>query len=744
MKILFEEYPYQCEDVNRILKGVGLLQNAEGIVSIGYVGYFYNPQIRDCVFILPKVLIDEKGLVFQEFKPEALIDFDGSKGRLGAARYEFIYQFVIWIYRAIDVYQKSKKDARAVYKKSVPLMGRGGRQKNHTFLDVVLAILKFYKENQNFVLFTLRNIHSGVNKINWTRTIARTSAIVQGLDVFYVNPVNKKRAINFDEELFVIYYSILQHIHDEYGFPVSILPGFELIRGHAFQRYLDGFGAVRLRQIKYKYFSDKALELWELCYAFFKLSHQIALDVNQQEYLLAKDFNIVFEAIIDELVGDKDVPGGLKDQADGKRVDHLYFHQDLIKNDETQIYYIGDSKYYKLANKVGDESVYKQYTYARNVIQYNLGLFMDGSGDNSRVPKLRDELTEGYNVIPNFFISADVDGESIQDGVDWKHAAFRPRLDAKDGASPHVTRHFDNRLFDRDTLLVSHYNVNFLHVLTLYARNNAVKKAAWKDEVRAEFRRKVLEVLNMRYSFYALSPLDGVDEEAFINAHFRELLGKVYRPSASSPHLVLALIVPPAAKAQGARISRENVDTLACVRQGFKVQEMKLGESLETALARPPDAEATRPSSGESEEGESEEGEDQFVYLPLYSLRAACGPQARTQHPEAIRDIKCSIPGKNLNPKTHFVVQADGDSMEDKIRDGALCVCRWTNDSANDGEIVLVGRSDGGPGDVSEFWMKRWKSPRTLVSVNAKYDPIVLREEDGRVWINAVFVAVVG
>ena len=77
-------------------------------------------------------------------------------------------------------------------------------------------------------------------------------------------------------------------------------------------------------RIKYKYFSDKALYLWELCHAFFAHSKDINVEIDNKEYLLVRNFNIVFEAIIDELVGDKKLPADLKDQGDGKRVDHMY------------------------------------------------------------------------------------------------------------------------------------------------------------------------------------------------------------------------------------------------------------------------------------------------------------------------------------------------------------------------------------------------------------------------------------
>lgn len=34
-----------------------------------------------------------------------------------------------------------------------------------------------------------------------------------------------------------------------------------------------------------------------------------------------------------------------------------------------------------------------------------------------------------------------------------------------------LSRQFDNRLFDRDTFLIAHYDVNFLFVVALYGRN---------------------------------------------------------------------------------------------------------------------------------------------------------------------------------------------------------------------------------------------------------------------------------
>lgn len=574
MRLLIEEYQYNVSDVKESLSGLDALENIDHLVSMNYVGYFYNPTIGDCVFILPKVLMNQENLVFGHLKPEEILDFDNAVGVSSVER-NFIYEFAVWIYRAITVFNKSKRDNDIVYHRQVTQMGGNRRHQSQTFLDVLLSLVRFNRENQDFFMFTMKNLRSGLNKINWTRTIAHSAAIVQDGSPVYISPVNKKRQINFDEELLVIFFSTLNYISETYGFPVSITLGFELIRGNRFEQLLDGQGKVRLRQIKYKYFSDKALQIWDLCYAFFDKAYQIRINADQKEYLLVKNFNIVFEAIIDELIGDRNIPVGLKEQYDGKRVDHMYSWQGLIENDEKPIYYIGDSKYYKLGNDVGKESVYKQYTYARNVIQWNLDLFMDGKQKPSDV-KLRDDVTEGYNVIPNFFISAKMDsGLSYADRVDEterRHSYF-------------VSRQFENRLFDRDTLLVFHYDVNFLYVVSLYARDNAGQKAVWKNKVREIFREKIQDILSKQYEFYAMRQHPGVDGVGYIREHFKQLLGKVYTPFEDKGIYSLALEDPSAVpEDRRCDVARENAAVLESLRKAFYVEACELGRNPEEVL----------------------------------------------------------------------------------------------------------------------------------------------------------------
>lgn len=581
MYILFEEHQYESRLVEDVLKDIYVLQDVDKKVSVQYVGYFYNPYLHDCVFILPKVLLTENDTLVGvklkkdgeeiEVTPEDVIT-PKEQEKLSKEYRKFIYEFSVWIYRALNVFHKSNPKSKAILYKRLPQAGKGRRHKAETYLDIVLSLIDFNCGNSDFVLFTIKNLHRGNNKINWTRTISHSQGFVQDNEVVYLNPVNKKRVVNYEEELFVIFFSILNYLNQEYGFNTPINIQYELIKGKQFQQYLRGMGKTRLMQIKYKYFSDKALQLWDLCYAFFENSYRIAINTHAQEYILAKSFNVVFEAMIDELIGTPhdNIPKGLADQPDGKRVDHMYTYDGLtISNDQQEeIYYIGDSKYYKAGHPLGRESIYKQYTYARNVIQWNIDLFMNGQQDGwtdeekedyrkdkEEFGKIRlrndeqDPLTEGYNVIPNFFISAFVDKECKY--IANKNIKGHPFK--KDGQivrdengeivpQTYISTQFNDRLFDRDTLILSHYDVNFLYILFLYARNKQNEKTAWKQEVRRIFRDEIRKVLIEHYDFYALkckgNPLAG---EEFVKEHFKELQGKLYRPYGDKNIYSLAL-----------------------------------------------------------------------------------------------------------------------------------------------------------------------------------------------------------
>ena len=568
MLLFIEGYPYDLNrevreglTIRKVLADVVSLPVKDDTYAVEYVGYCYSKAAADVIFFLPKVVLtgeqdeDKNSDTIFGASPQEIIDFESDtvKSKFtedGSKEYkEFLSTLSIWIYRVISVYKQTHND-NILESKEYQAESRGKKQKHNTLLDVIIALRDFNKNNQDYFTFIVKNIHSGYNKINWSKTINSSQAIIQQGTPIYINPVNKKKMVNFDEELLIIYFSILNYIREVHGFSFEINIHYQLINPDRLKKaYIDkNLGCRRLRQIKYKYFSDKALRIWDLCYAFFDREYKISMNRQAEDYLLAKNFEHIFEVMIDTLISgsDKhDLPKELTEQKDGKLVDHMFIGQGLIEQSDLSselTYYIGDSKYYKRTRNdrthLGDKSIYKQYTYARNVIQWNMNLFLGGD-NNDEQPQLRDTLTEGYNPIPNFFISARIPNK---ESGGQKFLSFDDKEIKAQENGVQLNRQFENRLFDRDTLLLCHYDVNFLYIASLYGRNNKSAQSSWREYVRKEFRSRIQDSLNRLYTFRVLQPREGMDCYRFIQDNFHLLNGKVYRPKADGNYLILAVM----------------------------------------------------------------------------------------------------------------------------------------------------------------------------------------------------------
>ena len=558
MRIVIEQYPYEERALLNAIKGFHRIPaaNDNGLVRVDYVGYCYLPEINDCVFFLPKVVLQRHAeaptqgentdkqkdevttydWAFGKYKPESLLVVNEES--LNDVERNFLYELSVWIYRAINEYKRLNPDSEIVARQTISQIDNSQNKVANTFIDILLSLVKFNEDNQDFFMFIIKNIHSGYNKINWRKTIATKQPMMQDDSPIYMNPVNKKKQINFDEELLIIFFSILNYIHERFGFPVKINFNYDLITGELFEQYRSFYGSIRLKQIKYKYFSDKALKLWQMCYDFFEQSQQISSSNNALDYLLAYKFENIFEAIIDNLIGQHDLPKKLQEQKDGKIIDHLFLYSDLTHRpfgEDNDIYYIGDSKYYKIGASVGENSIYKQYTYAKNVIQYDFDILWDEKRTEDEAMYL-DPLTEGYNITPNFFISAD-----IKPPFSFDNDGLTPHLNAEGKPVRHLNKHFINRLFDRDTLWISHYDINFLFILALYGRGNEFAKTSFRDEARKEFRRAIIGVLKSQYEFAILEPREAYSLQRAVEINFKRLHGKIYCPIKGKDFVLLAL-----------------------------------------------------------------------------------------------------------------------------------------------------------------------------------------------------------
>ncbi len=572
MLLFIEGYPYELSHVIRdglkvedALSGVvSHFNRKEQYYSPEYVGYCYSKAAEDMVFFLPKVVLtgkqDEEKISDTIFgaSPTEIIDFEVQdlekkfkEGESNKYR-EFLSELSIWIYRTISVYKKENDD-NILEPREIQCKSTGRKVKHNTLLDVIIALRDFNRNNQDYLTFIAKNMHKGFNKIQWTKTISKSQAVITNGTPVYIDPVNKKKVVNFDEELLVIFFSILRYISEVHGFSFEININYSLIPTKVIKsKYIDNnYGTRRLRQIKYKYFADKARRIWDLCYAFFDREHKITMKVPEDDYLLAKDFELIFESMIDKLVSgnEKEVlPKELTTQKDGKLVDHMYIDKGLLVKSslaEELTYYIGDSKYYKRGKdgnvNLGDKSIYKQYTYARNVVQWNMNMFLGLPKTKvyNNQPQLRDDLTEGYNPIPNFFISAHIPDKKHSD--EGKFLSFEDDT-LHNEENIQLNRQFENRLFDRDTLLLCHYDVNFLFIVSLYGRDNKKRQEEWREKVKREFRKSIQGTLNKLYNFYTLQPRVGMDCYTYIKENFHKLNGRIYRPQNESNYLILALM----------------------------------------------------------------------------------------------------------------------------------------------------------------------------------------------------------
>ena len=113
---------------------------------------------------------------------------------------------------------------------------------------------------------------------------------------------------------------------------------------------------------------------------------------------------------------------------DGKRIDHIYKDDSLVP--EGKIFFIGDSKYYSDDSEVVGESIHKQFTYAKNIIQYSLNIFQKEerrrNGDERKVikdnhayiPITEEDEGEGAQIISPVICNGDVIGSAILVGKD--------------------------------------------------------------------------------------------------------------------------------------------------------------------------------------------------------------------------------------------------------------------------------------------------------------------------------------
>lgn len=529
MKLYFEEHPYRGNLLRKTFGNeVNVTYLQDGTAKLQCVGYFFNSDINDIVFILPKVFISNDK-AFNRYDPSIIIDLSPEDNPLkGDANDEVVFELSAWVYQAIAHFYERKQQSTIGSDVHIQNVRPTGEKSSKTIIEIILSLREFQRKHHNLFTYISLINSSGNNKVHWNKTISKVQPVFQDDEPYYMEFRNRNKTINFDEELISLFYSVLNYLRHTYHFNFQMEQGYTILRPAKIQSLIEsGKGTRWLKRIRRNYFTDELVALWNLLFEFFDRAEMIGSGRKYEEKLLVGNFNLVFEDMIDQLISDdrKDVPKELWEQPDRKIVDHIYKDRSIFDKDKF-IYFIGDSKYYKEGHDYGEYSIYKQFTYAKNVIQYNINVF-NNSGDLKNC-RYRDPLTEGYNVTPNFF---------IRGVIDFNHPQSQ-EMKLERSLCDESNLHFFNRLFDRDTLFLQSYNINFMFVLTAYVNNS--DDMLLKESIRNLFRSNFISFIENKFEFYVLKPKVMSLKEA-VEKNFMKLNGKIYQPSDADNDLILAL-----------------------------------------------------------------------------------------------------------------------------------------------------------------------------------------------------------
>ena len=584
MRIYFEDYLYPPHLLEEYFGK--MLEPYEGKVRTRYVGYVYNKAKYDGpIFILPKALLLKREgkytfLGMKNAEPEKIIDLESPSNPLyGKEIIKEISGFSIWVHQVIRRFYDENKKTSIVEEADLRRSSASASSGKKDLLSASMQLIDFFKEHETIFTTITKENHSGNNNTSWQRTISRTQPYIDQStqEPMYVQTVNKKKELDTNEKLIILFYSVLNYLKKEYHLKISlgdliypILPAAKVGT-----MVSSGITPKEIKGNKSSYFRSDLRELWKLLDAFFKYNR--STDEQKRDLLVVGNFHIVFEAMIDKLLSDQDIPDKLKYQNDDKIVDHIYLDRSLTGSD-TNIYFIGDSKYYKDANDITGVPLYKQFTYARNAIQFNVeqlylqkavgaerlkalryrdSIPLDMNFTAEELQRFRDSLTEGYNVTPNFF---------IRNGVpDGQINYADPQLKANDNLKEDIQKQFEDRLFDRDTLLLREYYINLFFVMRAYATDED-----WSDELHKIIREDLIKNLNRKYNFYRIYPKE--NPVPFVWVHFHEIIGKAYRTELFADDIILAFENTKEGEAHKAAIERSIKDDIIGEMKQFELE----------------------------------------------------------------------------------------------------------------------------------------------------------------------------
>lgn len=389
-------------------------------------------------------------------------------------------------------------------------MPESGKNRKESFLDVLIRIRKFYMQNSGFFFTHIVRSFQPQGAIDWNATLSKTSEIIvnNGKSVIYPTPIHARHDIDIDHQLFILFLSIVRYIK-RYGCTISIDIDLDLLSS----KEIEGLstskrGCTFLKSIRDLYFSDIAVEMWQLCYDFF--DHCVDIhNAEYEEYFYTKSFNLVFEKMIDTIIADP--LSSKKYSSSWARIDHVFGGPDPVIPGETTIYVL-DSKCYeetvasdtstiKSNLRKDSDSAHKQKAYIDKIY----GDAAENGGKTESGVTLLDYVNESYRFIPNCFIVPA--GDEITSNLQ--------ETQVSDSQSQTTDKPFDyyhwkhKPLFAITTKYLFIFHIDLRRLMTVYSTKDSRVSELFRSEYRKKLHDKIKDYLYSKYDFNVTNPKSG-------------------------------------------------------------------------------------------------------------------------------------------------------------------------------------------------------------------------------------------
>ena len=271
MRIYFEDYLYPPHLLEEYFGK--MLEVCDDKVKTRYVGYVYNRDKYDGpIFILPKALLLKRGgkmtfLGIKEAVPEKIIDLESPENPLyGSDIIGEISGFSIWVHQVIRRFYDENKRSNIIKEAELRRSSASASSGKKDLLSASMQLIDFFKEHETIFTTITKENHSGNNNTSWQRTISRTRPYIDQAtqEPLYVQTVNKKKELDTNEKLIILFYSVLNYLKKEYHLKISLGDLIYPIMPAAKVGTLvsSGITPKEIKGNKSSYFREDLRELW--------------------------------------------------------------------------------------------------------------------------------------------------------------------------------------------------------------------------------------------------------------------------------------------------------------------------------------------------------------------------------------------------------------------------------------------------------------------------------------------------